>query len=155
MGTRTMSAFSLIIQGFVVVIAILLAAPRLSSITPLPPSAFNLIESLKGKTIIITGGTSGVGNEAAKAFAEAGAKLVITGRSADRAKLAALKLPGNDHVGLPLDLTDPASINAFSDALRKLRLDVLILNAGMLYGPDYTGPYTTSNFPGGDVATMV
>ena len=55
-----------------------------------------------------------------------------------------------------LDLTDPESISTFTSKMKKLpKLDVLVLNAGMMYGPDFTGPFQTSNFPGGTVDTMI
>lgn len=41
-------------------------------------------ELLQGKTALITGGTSGIGFEIAKAYINAGATVVITGRSEDR-----------------------------------------------------------------------
>lgn len=39
---------------------------------------------MKGKTIIITGGGSGIGKAMAKKFASKGANVVITGRTADK-----------------------------------------------------------------------
>jgi len=45
--------------------------------------------NLKGKTILITGGGSGIGLEAAKQFMQIGAKVIITGRN--QAKLDAVK----------------------------------------------------------------
>lgn len=53
------------------------------NIAELPPS-----ELLKGRTALITGGTSGIGLEIAKAFMKAGATVVITGRNSDKLKSA-------------------------------------------------------------------
>jgi short-subunit dehydrogenase involved in D-alanine esterification of teichoic acids len=39
-----------------------------------------------GKTVFVTGGTSGVGKETAKAFADRGGSVVLTGRDAQRGK---------------------------------------------------------------------
>ena len=39
-----------------------------------------------GKTVFVTGGTSGVGKETAKAFAERGGSVALTGRDAQRGK---------------------------------------------------------------------
>ena len=49
-------------------------------------------EMLKGRTALITGGTSGIGYEMAKAFVKAGASVVITGRSKEKTSLAAERL---------------------------------------------------------------
>jgi NAD(P)-dependent dehydrogenase (short-subunit alcohol dehydrogenase family) len=149
----TSRAFLMIL---IVVVAVLLAAPRLSSIKPLPPDSFAPLESFSGRTVVVTGGTAGVGLEAARTLARNGAKLIVTGRAAKRAVAAAASLPGSDHTGLGLDLTSPSSIDAFTAAIRSSveKLDVLVLNAGMVYGMDFTGPYTVS-FPNGKVDNMV
>ena len=47
---------------------------------------------LKGRSALITGGTSGIGLAIAKSFIEAGANVIITGRNQERAKAAAQKL---------------------------------------------------------------
>lgn len=49
-------------------------------------------ELLKGRNAFITGGTSGIGFEIAKAFVNAGAKVVITGRSIERVMTACERL---------------------------------------------------------------
>lgn len=145
-------------QCFVVILAVLFAAPKLSSVQPITVSMNQ--DRFAGKRIIITGGTAGVGLEAAKYFVEHGAQVIVTSRSLSRASAVAedisLSSPGRAH-GLALDLTDVASVHAFSkSALANLgtdNLDILVLNAGMIYGPDYAGPFTTS-YPGGNVETM-
>lgn len=142
----------LLVEFTVLVIAIVLVAPWLSSTQPLtsPASA-----ALTGKLVVVTGSTSGVGLEAARNFASRGAKLIITSRSSSRATAVAADLPGSGHVGLPLDLSSFSSVSNFSSVLNSLgKIDVLVLNAGMVYGPDFTGPYTTS-YPGGKVDTMI
>lgn len=45
---------------------------------------------LQGKTIMVTGATDGVGFEAARAFAEHGARVIIHGRNEDKARRCAL-----------------------------------------------------------------
>jgi len=47
-----------------------------------------------GKTVFVTGGTSGVGKETAKAFAERGGSVVLTGRDAQRGKGRRRRDPG-------------------------------------------------------------
>jgi NADP-dependent 3-hydroxy acid dehydrogenase YdfG len=89
--------------------------------------------SLKGKVALVTGASSGIGHATARAFAEAGAKLVLTGQRSERlADLSAL-IP--DSVYLPGDLTDaelPAEL--LRVALREFgRLDIVFNNAGLTH----------------------
>ena len=58
--------------------------PKIASLSP--------NEMLKGRTALITGGTSGIGFEIAKAFLNAKAEVVITGRSEERLKQADAQL---------------------------------------------------------------
>jgi NAD(P)-dependent dehydrogenase (short-subunit alcohol dehydrogenase family) len=53
-----------------------------------PPSAV-LAFRLQGKTIMVTGATDGVGLEAARAFAEHGARVIVHGRNEDKARRCA------------------------------------------------------------------
>jgi NAD(P)-dependent dehydrogenase (short-subunit alcohol dehydrogenase family) len=59
--------------------------------------------------VVIVGGTSGLGRELARAFAERGSEVVITGRDAGRAKAVADEIGGNTS-GAAFDLTDPHRI---------------------------------------------
>jgi NAD(P)-dependent dehydrogenase (short-subunit alcohol dehydrogenase family) len=91
---------------------------------------------LSGQVIVITGGNSGIGKEAAVELAGMGATVVITAR--DQVKGAAARdeirtRSGRDDVEvLALDLADFASIRSFAAEVlaRHDRLDVLINNAG-------------------------
>ena len=47
------------------------------------------MENLKNKIAVITGGNSGIGFATAQEFKENGAKVIITGRSAEKVKIAA------------------------------------------------------------------
>jgi NAD(P)-dependent dehydrogenase (short-subunit alcohol dehydrogenase family) len=60
-------------------------------------------------TVIVVGGTAGIGLEIARFFTEAGERVVLTGRDADRAAEAAAKLDG-DARGLGFDLARPAEV---------------------------------------------
>ncbi|MFB7331690.1 SDR family oxidoreductase [Streptomyces adustus] len=75
-----------------------------------------------GRTVVVTGGTRGVGAGIARAFAAAGARVVACARRPPPEEPAA----GVEFV--PLDLRDPPAVRAFFDALP--RLDVLVNNAG-------------------------
>lgn len=86
-------------------------------------------ERFADRVVFITGATSGIGRELARAFASEGARVVGTGR--DQARLAALA--PEVEVALTLDVTDSRSVEvATRAALDRLgRVDVLVNNAGI------------------------
>lgn len=92
----------------------------------------------EGKTVIVTGGNSGLGFESVKALARNGATVVLAARDAAKAKAAKQKIDVEGVSGrvvvMPLDLASFASIRAFSSAFhdRFDRLDVLMNNAGVM-----------------------
>jgi NAD(P)-dependent dehydrogenase (short-subunit alcohol dehydrogenase family) len=99
------------------------------------------IPDLHGKRIIVTGGNSGIGWEAALVLAGKGASLILAVRSAERGNEAAQQIrdvhsSANVEV-MPLDLADLASVRAFAGAYqgRYNTLDVLINNAGVMALP--------------------
>ncbi|MDR2165352.1 MAG: SDR family oxidoreductase [Zoogloeaceae bacterium] len=61
---------------------------------------------LSGKTVLVTGASSGIGAATAFACANAGARLVISGRDVSRLDAVFSSLPGEGHRVLPADLTD-------------------------------------------------
>jgi uncharacterized oxidoreductase len=81
-------------------------------------------------TILITGGSAGIGFETAKAFLEKGNEVIITGRDAKRLEQAATKLPGV-HT-LVSDVSSEAAVDELVQTIRTKfpRLNVLINNAG-------------------------
>lgn len=88
---------------------------------------------LKGRTALITGGTSGIGYEIAKVFLLSGARVVITGRTQERVAEAARTL-GKDCLGIALD---NLKVDLFSKCLGIVRkevgeIDILVNNAGLL-----------------------
>lgn len=89
-----------------------------------------------GRTIVITGGTSGLGRESARALAAAGAHVVVTARDADKGRAVVAELPGRVEYAV-LDLTSLASIRAGAAELRERfpSLDVLVNNAGVMATP--------------------
>ncbi|ASU40761.1 oxidoreductase [Herbaspirillum sp. meg3] len=88
-------------------------------------------KKLDNKIALVTGGTSGIGLATAKAYAEQGAKVFITGRR--QAELdAAVKAIGDNAVGVQADSTKLADLDRVFDIIRTKagRLDVLFANAG-------------------------
>jgi NAD(P)-dependent dehydrogenase (short-subunit alcohol dehydrogenase family) len=86
---------------------------------------------LTGTRALVTGGTSGLGLAMASALAQAGARVVITSRSAERAAAAAARLPGA--VGIAADAGDKVSVARAADQAwsRLGGLDLLVNNAGL------------------------
>ncbi|MEV4220389.1 SDR family NAD(P)-dependent oxidoreductase [Nonomuraea sp. NPDC049725] len=91
---------------------------------------------LSGKNVLITGGYSGLGLEATRALARAGARVIVPARRPAVAAQALCGIPRTE-VG-ELDLADPGSIRTFSDRLLETgqRLDIVIANAGVMAYPN-------------------
>lgn len=87
---------------------------------------------LSNKIAVVTGGTSGIGLEAAKLFQEEGARVVIVGQNQARLEAAADQL-GKGVTALRADVTKPADIENVINQVREKfgRIDVLFANAGM------------------------
>lgn len=97
----------------------------------------NVLPSQKGKTIIITGATSGIGYEAALALAKADATVVIASRNESKGKMIIEKIqqiyPSATVSFMCLDTGSQASVKSFCDTWIKTgkKIDCLILNAGI------------------------
>jgi NAD(P)-dependent dehydrogenase (short-subunit alcohol dehydrogenase family) len=95
---------------------------------------------MKGKTVVISGGTSGIGEVAARALAKMGARIVLVARNKSRAEATLARLgrsgPGVAHSVYFADLTRLAEMKrvAAEIANREPPIDVLINNAGALFG---------------------
>jgi NAD(P)-dependent dehydrogenase (short-subunit alcohol dehydrogenase family) len=89
-----------------------------------------------GRTVVITGGNSGLGRATAAGLAAAGARVVLAVRDAERGRAAADAIRGDVEVR-PLDLADLSSVRRFADAWDG-PIDVLINNAGVMLQPQGT-----------------
>src|SRR5881628_2509333 len=92
---------------------------------------------IKGKLILVTGASSGIGEACARRFAAEGANLVLWARRADRLERVAAEL-GTAHrvsVGV-VDVRDRTAVNRAAEALVHAGRvpDVLINNAGLASG---------------------
>ena len=88
---------------------------------------------LKGKTIVITGGGTGLGKSMANRFAELGSNLVITSRRKEVIQDASeeLKAHGVDVLPIPCDVRDPEQVEEMANRAIGLfkKIDILINNA--------------------------
>ena len=96
---------------------------------------------LDGKTCVITGASSGLGRESARALAAAGAHVVMTARNAaalsEAAQWVADEVPRARTSTVELDLTSLAHVRAAASAIRDIApaIDVLMNNAGVMFTP--------------------
>ncbi|OYW83004.1 MAG: short-chain dehydrogenase, partial [Asticcacaulis sp. 32-58-5] len=72
--------------------------------TALPPEAFNPL-SLTGRTVMVTGASSGIGRATAIYLSKLGARIIATGRDESRLQVTLDALPGAGHVGRVMDLS--------------------------------------------------
>ncbi|WP_037315416.1 SDR family NAD(P)-dependent oxidoreductase [Amycolatopsis orientalis] len=87
---------------------------------------------LEGKIALVTGGTRGIGLATARALAEAGATVVLTGRDEAKAKEAAAAAGAAN--GLALDVTDAKAVSTLVRGVAKEhgKLDIVVANAGIM-----------------------
>jgi hypothetical protein len=92
--------------------------------------------SFKGKTVLVTGASSGIGRETALAFAAAGANLILVARrqKALAAVAAIARKSGAKTLVVPTDVTKSAAVEAcFARAVKRFgRVDIVVNNAGLL-----------------------
>jgi 3-hydroxy acid dehydrogenase / malonic semialdehyde reductase len=92
---------------------------------------------LVDKTVLITGASSGIGRSCARAFAEAGARLLLCARRSERLDELATELQSECHTFV-LDVRDRAATEAAIEGLPQewAAIDVLVNNAGLAAGLD-------------------
>lgn len=85
--------------------------------------------SLEGKTILITGASSGIGQATAIECSKLGAKVVIIGRNEERLQYTMSQLDGEGHKYIVCDLSDSEELNRIISEMPSL--DGLVNNAGI------------------------
>lgn len=96
---------------------------------------------MSGKVVLITGGTTGLGKESARALGAAGATVIITARSEEKGQVAVAQLselvPQGDFSFEVMELSSLDSVRSFTDRFLAThdRLDVLLANAGIMAVP--------------------
>jgi 3-oxoacyl-[acyl-carrier protein] reductase len=95
----------------------------------------SLMFSLKDKLALVTGASQGIGRATALALAEAGAKVGVAARSADKlaSLVAEIESAGGAALAVPMDVADATQVKAgFQQVLSKFgRLDILVNNAAI------------------------
>jgi dehydrogenase/reductase SDR family protein 12 len=102
--------------------------------------------ALAGRTVLVTGPTSGLGRAATDAFAALGARVILVGRSAERLGAVRADLVarhGEDR--FPIVVADMGSLASVRAAVRRIeetepKLDVLVDNAGAIFPERRAGP---------------
>ncbi|KAB2880006.1 SDR family NAD(P)-dependent oxidoreductase [bacterium] len=99
------------------------------------------MESLKKKTVLITGASAGIGEATAIAFAELGVRLILTARRKDKLDMLAKSLKekfNTESLCMSLDVTRQKDVQKTIDSLPAAwsEIDILINNAGLGRGVD-------------------
>ena len=123
--------------------------------------------NLRGKRIIVTGATNGVGLATARSLARAGAQVILAVRNLELGAQRAAEM-GGDTAVVKLDLADQASVRAFPTLLDG-DVDILINNAGIvaqhrtetvdgfetMIGTNFLGPFALTNLLFPRVRSMI
>ncbi|MDR1412988.1 MAG: SDR family oxidoreductase [Actinomycetes bacterium] len=136
------------------------------SVTDTTPVPANTLFDLRGKVAVVTGASSGLGADAALAYAQAGADVALLARRANKLEqtAAAITALGRDALPVVCDVTDEQSVKAAIDATVAHfgGIDILLNNAGIARGgavdnldkadwdavvaTNLTGPYLVSKY---------
>lgn len=102
---------------------------------------------LKNKTILITGGSAGIGLEAAKQFIAVGSKVIITGRNQDKLDIAKKRYPNLITIKSDVANADDA-VSLYNQVKELGGIDILYNNAGVGVMPSNLGVASDKHFEG-------
>jgi NAD(P)-dependent dehydrogenase (short-subunit alcohol dehydrogenase family) len=88
---------------------------------------------LRGQTVVLVGGSAGIGLETARRARAEGAEVILTGRNPERLQKAALEVGA--HRTAAFDVNDPVALERFFDGLTDQIDHILITAGGPAYGP--------------------
>lgn len=108
-----------------------------------PPAPSDVLPRLDGRTVVVTGGASGIGYFVSERLARLGARVVIAARNPERAAAAIRSIgevvPGAEVTVQQLDLADLGSVRAAAEQLAGAgRIDAVVANAGVIGYPAHT-----------------
>ena len=93
-----------------------------------------MANSLNGKVVLITGASSGFGEDAARLFAKEGCKVVLAARRLERlqALVEEIQSGGGEAVAIPVDVSESAEIHVMVQTVLDIyrKIDILFNNAG-------------------------
>ncbi|MCU1642456.1 MAG: short-chain dehydrogenase/reductase [Nocardia sp.] len=95
------------------------------------------MSDLQGRTVVVTGASSGIGAAAVARFAELGARVVVVGRSPEKTRAVADSIKAEYHTA---DFSRLDDVRALADKLRDRPIDVLANNAGGVFSGRHLTP---------------
>jgi len=96
------------------------------------------IPELVGQTVVVIGGSSGIGLETARRARAEGASVILTGRNPERLRRAAVELDAQRTAAF--DASDPASLQSFFQDLPTMIDHVMVTAGAPHYGPPLEMP---------------
>lgn len=92
---------------------------------------------LSGRTVLVTGCNSGLGQETMRVLCARGARVIGTARTLENAASACAAIPGGSTSAIACDLSEPASIRAAVSQVLRMHctLDAIVANAGIMAPP--------------------
>ena len=86
---------------------------------------------IAGKTVFITGATSGIGLSMTKEFASLGCKVIFTYRTREKLHTLIDSLPAGDLLGIRCDFLNPVDVHSLYESVGNYDIDILVNSAGL------------------------